>query len=364
MDAVEFHCTRCGVPLSTPVRRVPLPQWRTPYCSPYRWYVRRIPYGAYAVSGPRYLLSPANVENTILVADRCTASCCGADGSQGPNRACASCGALVATLVDSCRNWQETQLEPGAVTPVDVRDDARVVECLAPDIAYDDWTGAGLSSEGDADFDWQISQQLSAWAADVFQQSDAGHLFVAEGPAELLRDLPTPYDRPRRPPVRKLPAVRDATRWRAASERAGLTPETPTADRPVVIADLVGRDAPFSPGLSLFRRWCAEKDVPLDGLHVLGIVSNRETQQAGWWRWAEHTAWVGDLPASAVRTVPLDVVLWSFLAKDPADTVRCLARTRWGHRGIAAMTYRDEGPHCPHELANAYGLGGRHYFTP
>lgn len=41
--------------------------------------------------------------------------CCGPDGTDGPNLACAFCRAEIATESADCWTWQQVSLQPGAV---------------------------------------------------------------------------------------------------------------------------------------------------------------------------------------------------------------------------------------------------------
>lgn len=354
--SVILLCERCGTPLSTPVRRVPPPLARV-RPSTRRWFARRIPYGCYVADTHAYLLSPSNVENTLLLNGRGSGRCC---GTAGLNRICRGCGKLVASLVDDCCDWQEIAFLRDMVTVVPGPPEDAAVESPAPGVAFGDWTATALSTSTD-ETSWFVHQELATLALNVFHWADPGRTFLAEGPAEFLRDhWHSRNHRPRNEDgIGRMPAVRDATRWRAAAARAGLTPEILVST--ITIVDVAGRSAPFSRGLALFHDWCAEEGVPLDGLRVLGIVPGEVEPGSGWWEWDHRTEWVGDLPPSAVHTVTLDAVLWSTLVTDPADTTRCFAGTRWGHPGLAELIHDDEGPHCPHELDDL-AFSRRHTF--
>ncbi|MFF4948190.1 hypothetical protein [Streptomyces chattanoogensis] len=72
----------------------------------------------YAVSfGPpgAIVVAPGDTRGTVLIPDRCGGYCCGLDGSDGPNLACAQCGRAVATRIDDCSLWQAVWFEPLAV---------------------------------------------------------------------------------------------------------------------------------------------------------------------------------------------------------------------------------------------------------
>ncbi|MEU8381975.1 hypothetical protein [Streptosporangium sp. NPDC048865] len=68
-----------------------------------------------------------DVRGTVLIRERCDGVCCGLDGRNGPNLACARCGRAVATLVDDCSYWQVVWLDPRAVRSLDVDAPARRV---------------------------------------------------------------------------------------------------------------------------------------------------------------------------------------------------------------------------------------------
>ncbi|WP_418959779.1 hypothetical protein [Streptomyces tritici] len=65
------------------------------------------------------LIAPGDAWGTVLVPERRgEGACCGIDGRDGPNMACLTCGALVATRIDDCSLWQAVWLDPGAVRRV------------------------------------------------------------------------------------------------------------------------------------------------------------------------------------------------------------------------------------------------------
>ncbi|GAA1993688.1 hypothetical protein [Kitasatospora viridis] len=61
------------------------------------------------------VIAPGDVRNTRLVPERGGGFCCGLDGAEGPNMACAACGLLVASRIDDCSRWQAVWLAPEAV---------------------------------------------------------------------------------------------------------------------------------------------------------------------------------------------------------------------------------------------------------
>ncbi|GAA1021395.1 hypothetical protein Aple_060440 [Acrocarpospora pleiomorpha] len=81
---------------------------------------------SYGASG-RVGVAPGDVRGTVLIPERCDGYCCGLDGGDGPNLACARCGRAVATRIDDCSYWQVVWLDPRAVRPVTVDGPARRV---------------------------------------------------------------------------------------------------------------------------------------------------------------------------------------------------------------------------------------------
>ncbi|WP_431683654.1 hypothetical protein [Kitasatospora sp. KL5] len=69
---------------------------------------------SFGTPGPVFL-APGDVHGTVLIPERNEGLCCGLDGRDGPNLACARCGHPVATRVDDCSLWQLAWLEPSAV---------------------------------------------------------------------------------------------------------------------------------------------------------------------------------------------------------------------------------------------------------
>jgi hypothetical protein len=61
------------------------------------------------------VVAPGDTRGTVLIPERCDGCCCGLDGRDGPNLACAQCGRAVATRIDDCSLWQAVWLAPHAV---------------------------------------------------------------------------------------------------------------------------------------------------------------------------------------------------------------------------------------------------------
>ncbi|MEV0807207.1 hypothetical protein [Micromonospora sp. NPDC050200] len=147
-----FACGGCGATLTVPVSRVALPihagqqyghgllgvlmEPRTyavhpdPFGPPWRPWAevgtaeaeaRGVYAPVYALSwGPRgaVVVAPGDVRGTVFMPERSGGHCCGLDGRDGLNLACARCGRPVATRIDDCGFWQAVWLDPEAVHPV------------------------------------------------------------------------------------------------------------------------------------------------------------------------------------------------------------------------------------------------------
>ncbi|MEU9417384.1 hypothetical protein [Streptomyces sp. NPDC048272] len=62
------------------------------------------------------VIAPGDARNTVLVPEgRGGGYCCGLDGADGPNVACAECALPVASRIDDCSLWQALWLAPNAV---------------------------------------------------------------------------------------------------------------------------------------------------------------------------------------------------------------------------------------------------------
>ncbi|MEV7286131.1 hypothetical protein AB0O01_16415 [Streptomyces sp. NPDC093252] len=61
------------------------------------------------------VIAPGDARGTVLIPERAGGYCCGLDGADGPNMACAVCGLHVASRIDDCSLWQAVRLAPDAV---------------------------------------------------------------------------------------------------------------------------------------------------------------------------------------------------------------------------------------------------------
>ena len=64
------------------------------------------------------VIAPGDIRGTRLIPEKRGGSCCGLDGADGSNMACAACDQPVATRVDDCSLWQAARLSSDAVRRV------------------------------------------------------------------------------------------------------------------------------------------------------------------------------------------------------------------------------------------------------
>ncbi|MDX2705451.1 hypothetical protein PV350_21695 [Streptomyces sp. PA03-6a] len=145
-----FVCVRCGAELTAPLSQVALPAHARqkygnglqlpvlmesgtfavelePWGPLWRRWERIDPDEAAArgIYAPVHALSegaagavviaPGDARGTVLIPEKRGGACCGFDGGDGPNMACAACGLLVASRIDDCSLWQAVWLAPNAV---------------------------------------------------------------------------------------------------------------------------------------------------------------------------------------------------------------------------------------------------------
>ncbi|MFH8591741.1 hypothetical protein [Streptomyces rimosus] len=212
----EFVCAGCGAVLSAPLSQAALPahahqKWGNGVLLPVL-----MESGSYAVdpepSGPPWrpwsevgeekaaargvfapvhtlsfgtpgaiAIAPGDVRGTDLIPERCGGYCCGLDGSDGPNLACARCGLAVATRIDDCSLWQAVWFAPDAV---------RGLPAGASTGTTADWDAQGRPATPPIDPSGAWSAQ---WAAAV--GAGLAHLLAASGgrpvalPDGLMTDL-------------------------------------------------------------------------------------------------------------------------------------------------------------------------------
>ncbi|WP_433545947.1 hypothetical protein ACQPZG_12895 [Streptomyces sp. CA-294286] len=146
-----FACAACGTELTTPLSRVALPVHAhqtygnglqlpvlmdsgtfavdsEPGGRPWRWWEAvdaggaeahgsQVPVDALPDDQPSgaIVVAPGDTRGTVLIPERAGGHCCGLDGADGPNMACAACGLPVASRIDDCSLWQAAWFVPGAV---------------------------------------------------------------------------------------------------------------------------------------------------------------------------------------------------------------------------------------------------------
>ncbi|MEU3268864.1 hypothetical protein [Streptomyces bacillaris] len=137
-----FACAGCGAELTVPLSPAALP----PHA--HQKYGNGLQLGVLMEAGTfavdpdgapgSVVLAPGDVRGTRLLPERAAGSCCGLDGAEGPNMACATCGLPVASRIDDCSLWQAVWLAPGAVRPVLVDDTAAPPATCGPGLPVPD----------------------------------------------------------------------------------------------------------------------------------------------------------------------------------------------------------------------------------
>ncbi|MFJ5985795.1 hypothetical protein [Lentzea sp. NPDC092896] len=171
---VVFECVACGSELTVPLTQVDGPdhevvhQWGNGI----RYMPSLVPAGTYA-GRDRIVIAPGDVRGLSWIEDRLAGYCCGIDGHEGPNLACA-CGRPVATRIDDCSLWQVVRFEPDAVRPAGDPEPVREWESF-------DWDTTPLT---DADEWWQARAEISAAVAvvRVLKAAEGAPVTVPDGP--------------------------------------------------------------------------------------------------------------------------------------------------------------------------------------
>ena len=180
---VVFECVACGAALTVPLRQVDRPDhevvhqlgngiWDMPSL---------VPTGTYAGQS-QIVVAPGDVRGVSWIEGRLGGYCCGIDGHNGPNLACA-CGQEVATRVDDCSLWQVVRFEPGAV---------RAAGDPEPTLAWNafEWDRVPLT---EADTWWRARADISAAVAllRVLEVAGNARVMVPDGPLAdtFRRDL-------------------------------------------------------------------------------------------------------------------------------------------------------------------------------
>lgn len=136
----------------------------------------------------------------------------------------------------------------------------------------------------------------------------------------------------------------------------GITPNLLTRrKRPVSFVDVVHEGSTFTDLYDVIRTWVADEraqwDVVRTKIRFIGVTIRRKTSP-NTWRWAQHSPWTRELPGSAVTSVSLDGLVWSYLGDYQQKLTRSHAVKHW--LADAAGPRRDE---CTRQaLAEAVAL--------
>jgi hypothetical protein len=187
-----------------------------------------------------------------------------------------------------------------------------------------------------------------------------GGVLAEQAGVQRLHRLPLSFQRP---------AVGSSRQWRrrplTAVEMAqgrrfltvvGLTPHAlARRDRPAVLVDVVDGGSTFTELFTLLRDWIDQERQPWPvirrKLRFVGVTSRRKTSP-NTYRWQQHAAWTGTLPAAAVVNVSLQPRVWSYFGDHQVKLTRSLRPDRW--------TVEADGPgrdeRTRHALAEAAAL--------
>ncbi|MFE7638711.1 hypothetical protein ACFU7Z_32180 [Kitasatospora sp. NPDC057518] len=212
------------------------------------------------------VIAPGDARNTLLIPEGRGGSCCGLDGADGPNTACAACGRPVASRVDDCSLWQAVWLAPDAVRRLPV--DGEPVAPLS-------WTEAVAEGKGTPPF-----EPIVTWGG---SRLGSGHFWSWS-------------------PQWEAAAGRALAHLLAASERRPVTvPHGPAAE---VFQRAL--DALLPAGPSPLRAVLAGPGLPApdSGADILLVPTHPRTGEA----------WAPPAQASHAYPVPLPVGVWRWLA--------------------------------------------------
>ncbi|MFJ7278546.1 hypothetical protein [Kitasatospora sp. NPDC098663] len=212
-----FVCAGCGAELTTSLSQVALPAHAhqmygngiqlpvlmesgtfavdsEPWGPPWRTWEEIHPdeAAARAVYAPVHALSdgppgaiviaPGDARGTVLIpGNRTGGYCCGLDGADGPNVACAECALPVASRIDDCSLWQAMWLAPNAVRrlPVDSADAAPL-----------SWAELMAEGKGTPPFEpiatWQSRMRPGHWSNHRWSWSPQWEAAAGQALAHLL----------------------------------------------------------------------------------------------------------------------------------------------------------------------------------
>jgi len=124
----------------------------------------------------------------------------------------------------------------------------------------------------------------------------------------------------------------------------GLAPAELMRGRPTVFVDLVHQGSTFENLYAVLRRWIddehAQWDVIRRQLRFIGITWRTKTSP-NTWRWQQHADFADELPAAAIRNVPLDGRIWSYFGDHQSKTAASFRRTQWSDSAVTEPR-RDE----------------------
>ncbi|MCF2530711.1 hypothetical protein [Yinghuangia soli] len=241
------------------------------------------------------VIPPGAVAGAVFIPERAGGFCCGLDGRDGPNLACAGCGQPVATRVDDCSLWQEVRFEPDAVRHVRTARDspadaggASLHWSSVADPNVDDLPGPAWHAEPGA---WCPRWELSAGAvlAHVVAAAEGRPVGVPDG---LLTTMLVPALRNLVPGSGSVPATPAAPAMPGAP---GLRGPDVRADAPVEVPS-----APDLPILAVAGPGLPDAD-PGPRRRIDLVPRHPRTGQA--WQ-----------PPSGGRAVPVETDVWRYLA--------------------------------------------------
>lgn len=118
---------------------------------------------------------------------------------------------------------------------------------------------------------------------------------------------------------------------------------------------MVNDGTTFADLFHLLDDWIAESREPWDvirrKLRFVGVTIRRETSPKTW-RWQQHEAWTGRLPAGSITNVSLDYPVWSYLGDQQTKLTRWFGPDRW----LAEADARSRDDETRQALAEAVAL--------
>lgn len=205
---------------------------------------------------------------------------------------------------------------------------------------------------GTAEPDLWFLDALAECAGKVVARSGGGDLFFVGRSLDSVFDLLSGALAESGPGVYRLPfsfarpVLQSGRRWRArplsAAEREqargvlaglGLAPAVlARRARPAAFADVVSHGSTFTELFLLLRDWADEDrgqwDVIRRKLRFTGVTARRKTSP-NTFRWQQHAAWAGQLPAGAIRNVSVAGLVWGYLANSQVKLTSSFKPDQW-----------------------------------